>query len=196
MSVIGDLSDTASTLEAVAAVLEAGPVLRLVNNVGLVCPSPVESQSPTDLDQVLAVNVRAALLCLQAVLPGMKAAGFGRVVNISSRAALGKAERSAYAAAKAGIIGMTRVWALELGRVGITANCLAPGPIATDLFTAVNPPGDPRTRALVDAIPLARVGTPDDVANACAFFLDERSGFVTGQTLYLCGGLTVGANPL
>ena len=172
--------------------LRAGPITRLVNNVGIVRPGPVEDQGFGDLDMVVSLNLRCALQCLQAVLPGMKQAGFGRVVNVSSRAALGKELRSAYAATKAGLIGMAKVWALELGRHGITANSVGPGPIRTDLFERANPPGSPATQAIIDAVPVGRMGEPEDVAQAIAFLLDARSGFVTGQTLYVCGGMTVG----
>lgn len=191
-----DLSDPAETAAALDAVLAQGPVTRLVNNVGAVRPAPVEDQSLSDVDDVLALNARVPLQCLRAVLPGMKEAGHGRVVNISSRAALGKPERSVYAASKAALIGFTRVWALELGRHGITVNAIGPGPVETDLFARSNPPEDPRTRELVRTIPVGRVGTPEDVAGAVSYFLGEGSGFVTGQTLYVCGGLSVGLAPL
>lgn len=115
---------------------------------------------------------------------------------MASRAALGKELRTAYAASKAGLIGMTRVWSLELGALGVTVNAIGPGPIATELFNRANPPGDPRTEAIIGSIPVRRVGTPEGVANAAWFFLDERSGFVTGQTLYVCGGMTVGTSPI
>ncbi|MDT8263866.1 SDR family oxidoreductase, partial [Roseomonas sp. DSM 102946] len=157
-----------------------------------VLPGPVEQQDLTTLDRAVALNLRCALQCLQALLPGMKEAGFGRVVNVSSRAALGKEWRSAYAATKAGLIGMTRVWALELGPRGITANAVGPGPIRTALFDRANPPGSERTRAITENIPVRRMGRPEDVAQAVSFLLDARSGFVTGQVLYVCGGMTVG----
>lgn len=188
-----DLSDPQSTAAALAQALQNGPITRLVNNVGVVRPNPVEEQSLADLDAVVSLNLRCALQCLQAVLPGMKAARFGRIVNMSSRAALGKELRSAYAATKAGLIGMAKVWALELGAYGITANAVGPGPIQTELFDRANPPESPHTKAIIDAIPVRRIGTPADVANAVAFFLDQRSGFVTGQAVYVCGGITVGA---
>lgn len=187
-----DLSDPEATAHALEKALEGGPITRLVNNVGIVCPASAEDQSLADLELAWSLNLRCSMQCMQALLPGMKAAGFGRIVNMSSRAALGKELRSAYAATKAGLIGMTRVWALELGRFGITANAIGPGPIRTELFDRANPPDSPRTKAIIDAVPVKRVGTPEDVAQAVSYFLDERSGFVTGQILYVCGGMTVG----
>lgn len=191
--IIADLADPAATAAALEAALEDGPITRLVNNVGTVRPAPVERQTLEDLDAVVSLNLRCSLQCLQALLPGMKAAGFGRVVNIASRAALGKEDRSVYAATKAGLMGMAKVWALELGRFGITANCIGPGPIRTELFDRVNPEGDPRTQAIIDGVPVRRLGMPADIAHAASYLLDARSGFVTGQTLYVCGGMTVGA---
>ncbi len=126
----------------------------------------------------------------------MKSRRFGRIVNISSRAALGKELRTAYAATKAGLHGITRTWALELAKHGITVNAIGPGPIATELFMHANPPGSLRTKAIVDSVPVGRLGTPADVANAVAFFADARSGFVTGQVLYVCGGMTCGVAPI
>lgn len=187
-----DLSDPADTARALEEALAGGPITRLVNNVGMVCPADVEHQTLEDLERVWSLNLRCALQCLQALLPAMKEQGFGRVVNVSSRAALGKELRTAYAATKAGLIGMTRVWALELGCHGITVNAIGPGPIRTELFERANPPDSPRTRAIIESVPVKRLGTPEDVAQAAAFFLDRRNGFVTGQTLYVCGGMTVG----
>lgn len=190
--IIADLADTVATGRALAQALEGGPITRLLNNVGMVCPADAENQTLEELERAWALNVRSSMQCMQALLPGMKEAGFGRIINMSSRAALGKQLRTAYAATKAGLIGMTRVWALELGAYGITANAIGPGPIATELFDRANPPGSPRTQAIIDSVPVKRIGTPDDVAQAVSFFLDERSGFVTGQVLYVCGGMTVG----
>lgn len=195
-SLIADLSNVEATAAALEAALEDGPITRLVNNVGAVFPAPLETQSLDQLDASFALNLRAAMQCTQALLPGMKSSGFGRVVNMTSRAALGKELRSAYAAAKAGLIGLTRVWSLELGGHGITVNAIGPGPIATDLFLNANPRDSARTQAIVNGIPVGRLGEPEDIAHAANFFLDERSGFVTGQVLYVCGGLTVGVNSI
>ncbi|MBS7780271.1 SDR family oxidoreductase [Acidovorax sp. CCYZU-2555] len=187
-----DLSDAADTERALREALAGGPITRLVNNVGVVVPADVEHQTLAEFDLAISLNLRCAFQCMQALLPGMKEAGFGRIVNMSSRAALGKELRTAYSATKAGLIGMTRVWALELGRHGITANAIGPGPIRTELFDRANPPDAPRTRAIIESVPVKRVGTADDIAHTASYLLDERSGFVTGQVIYVCGGMTVG----
>ena len=155
--VLADLSDTASTAAALEDALAHGPVTRLVNNVGAVFPAPLPEQTLAEVDAAYALNLRCAVQCTQAVLPGMTDAGFGRIVNLTSRAALGKELRTAYAASKAGLIGLTRVWALELGPLGVTVNAVGPGPIATELFKKANDPG--RTKQIVDAVPVRRIGT-------------------------------------
>ncbi|MGE0310745.1 MAG: SDR family oxidoreductase [Lautropia sp.] len=187
-----DLADRDATRDALADAVARFAPTRLVNNVGTVRPALLEDASFEDLDAVVSLNLRCSMQCAQALLPSMTAAGFGRIVNVASRAALGKQLRTVYAATKAGLIGMTRTWALELAGRGITVNAIGPGPIGTELFHQVNPADSPRTRAIVDAIPVGRLGEPDDIAQAAAFFLDARSGFVTGQVLYVCGGMTVG----
>ena len=121
----------------------------------------------------------------------MKARRKGRIVNLGSRAALGKAGRTVYGATKGAIVALTRTWALELGPFGITANSVAPGPIATEMFYKDNPPEAPATKALLSAIPIGRIGTPQDVAGAVNFLLSDDASFITGQTLYVCGGLSI-----
>ena len=187
-----DLADEAATAKALAIATATGPITRLVNNVGTVRPASLDEATSADLAAVVSLNLRCTLQCAQALLPAMRTARFGRIVSISSRAALGKELRTVYAATKAGIEGMTKTWALELGAYGITVNAVGPGPIGTELFHRVNPADSPRTRAIIDAIPVQRLGTPEDVAHAVASLLDERAGFITGQVLYVCGGMTVG----
>ena len=191
-----DLSNVQQTQKALAEVLSQGAITGLVNNVGMVKAASIEQQTLEEFDQGLALNTRGALQCMQAVIPQMKQQQFGRIVNISSRAALGKSLRSAYAASKAALIGLTRVAALELGAYGITVNAIGPGPIETELFKRANPKDAPQTQQILNSVPVQRFGQPEDIAHACDFFLSEKSGFITGQVLYVCGGMTVGVNPI
>ena len=142
-----------------------------------------------DLTQL---HLGAALLIVQAALPGMRQRNFGRIVLISSRAALGLPTRTVYSATKAGMIGMARTWALELAPSGITVNVVAPGPIEdTEMFGQVVPAGSERAAALAKTIPVQRLGRSDDVARAVMFFADPENSFVTGQVLFVCGGASV-----
>ena len=186
-----DLQSVEATKNALRDVLLDGPVSALVNNAAIGRMSAIDDTSVKDFDASVAVNMRAPMLCAQAVIPGMKAGGFGRIVNIASRAHLGKALRTSYAATKGAMVSMTKVWALELAPHGISVNAIAPGPIRTELFERANPPDNPRTRQIIDAIPVGRLGEPEDVANTVSFLLDKRAGFVTGQVLYVCGGITL-----
>ena len=169
-----------------------GRVDILVNNAGVVNPALLEDVKEKDWEEVIGVNLKGAFYCTQAVLPLMKKNRYGKIVNIGSRASLGKEERTAYSATKAGLIGMTRTWALELGQYNINVNYIAPGPIATELFKSVNPENSPKTRAILNGIPLKRMGQPEDVANLVSFLASDEASFITGQAIFICGGLTVG----
>jgi NAD(P)-dependent dehydrogenase (short-subunit alcohol dehydrogenase family) len=149
-----------------------------------------------DFDYLVDLNLRAAITLTRAVLPRMRAARFGRIVNISSRAALGKAGFAMYSATKSAIMGLTRSLALELGADGITVNAIAPGPVSTPLFNNANAPDSPVTKRILGNLVVGRMGTPDDIANAVLFFFAEESGFVTGQVLHVCGGASLGSAPL
>ncbi len=188
-----DLEDLAATRALVTGLAAKAPFYALINNAAMAPTTSLADTTLSDMDIAMCVNVNAALVCAQALLPGMRAQGAGRIVNLSSRAALGKVNRTAYSASKAAVIGMSRTWALELAASAITVNVIAPGPIATELFRTASPPDDPRTGALMAAVPLQRVGDPAEVAHAIAFLLDERAGFITGQTLHIDGGLTISA---
>jgi NAD(P)-dependent dehydrogenase (short-subunit alcohol dehydrogenase family) len=187
-----DLLDDAATRDAANRAAQR-PVTHVVHNAGAIRPNLLPEVTREDLHALTQLHLGAALHLVQAALPGMRSRGFGRIIMMSSRAALGAATRSAYSATKAGMIGLTRTWALELAPFGITANAVAPGPISgTEMFHEVIPKGSPRETALAEAIPVRRLGRSGDVARAVMFFADRENGYVTGQTLYVCGGSSVG----
>ena len=165
----------------------------LVNNAGVIRPALIEDVELEDLDYLTRLHLGAMITLTQAFLPAMKEAGLGRIVNMSSRAIVGMPQRTNYAGTKSAMISMTRTWAMELGRYGITVNAIAPGPIVTDMFTDVIPEDSEQAKALAASLPVGRLGTPDDIARATMFFLDPDNGFVTGQTLYVCGGSSLGS---
>lgn len=191
-----DLTREQDTKEIAAHIASQYAVTALVNNAGATRPGTIDTATMADLDYVVGLHFKASMILIQAALPALRASGRGRIVNVSSRAALGKPERIVYSATKAGMVGLTRTLAMELGGDGITVNAVAPGPIATELFRNSNPEGAPQTQRIIDSIVVKRLGTADDVARATMFFLSPDNGFVTGQVLYVCGGTTLGVAPI
>jgi NAD(P)-dependent dehydrogenase (short-subunit alcohol dehydrogenase family) len=187
-----DLTDTRATTEAAGTVARRFAVSHVIHNAGAIRANLLADVRQNDLQELTQLHLGAAVLIVQAVLPGMRQRAFGRIVLISSRAALGLQARTVYAATKAGMIGMARTWALELAPLGVTVNVVAPGPIQdTEMFREVIPEGDAREAALAKAIPVGRLGRSDDVARGVLFFADPQNSFVTGQVLYVCGGSSV-----
>jgi NAD(P)-dependent dehydrogenase (short-subunit alcohol dehydrogenase family) len=174
------------------AMKEFGKVDILVNNAGIVLPALLEDVKEEDWDRVVSVNLKGTCFCTQAMLPIMRKNRYGKIINIGSRASLGKTDRTVYAATKAGLIGVTRTWALELAPYNINVNYVGPGPIATELFKSVNPAESEKTKAIIRGIPLGRMGQPEDVANLIAFLGSDEASFITGQAIFICGGITVG----
>jgi NAD(P)-dependent dehydrogenase (short-subunit alcohol dehydrogenase family) len=192
---LADLANDRALSRCLEAIVEREPIDAVVNNAGIITVAPLTEIDVADADAMWAVNTRAAIRVAQLCLPRLRQSSSGRIVNIGSRAALGKNGRIAYGATKAALTGLTRSMALELAPHGVTVNCIAPGPIETDFFTGVNDPASPATRALIETIPLGRLGRPEELAAIVLFFLSADASFITGQTLYVCGGLTIGATP-
>jgi len=188
-----DLLDREAVREVARELGARYPVSHFVHNAGVIRPNLLEQVSDEDMDALSQLHLTSALALTQAFVPSMKEKKYGRIVLISSRGALGLQTRTAYAATKAGMIGMGRTWALELAGFGITVNVVAPGPIASDMFYDVIEPGSQREQSLAAAIPVGRIGLPEDVAQAVTFFCGAASGFVTGQVLYVCGGSSIGS---
>ena len=188
-----DLTDAAATAQSAAEIARLHAVTTIVHNAGVIRPALLPDVKLEDFNALVNLHLAAAITLTQAALPAMKAAGFGRVVLVSSRAVLGLATRTSYSATKAGMLGMARTWALELAPLGITVNVVAPGPIQTANFHGIVPQGSPQVDRIIQGIPVKRLGQPDDVARAVMFFADRDAGFVTGQVLYVCGGTSVGS---
>jgi 3-oxoacyl-[acyl-carrier protein] reductase len=186
IGVVVDVTHSESVNRAVETVAEHfGRVDVLVNNAGIVRDKLITKMSDDDWDAVIDVNLKSQFLCCRAVLGHMIAAQYGRIVNISSRAWLGGVGQANYSAAKGGVVSLTRSLALEWAKAGVTVNAIAPGIVDTPLFRKFDPGLQER---LKKSVPVQRVGTPEDIALAVLFFAQREASYITGQTLYVCGG--------
>lgn len=193
-SITVDLTDAAATRELVFALAQDFPATTIVHCAGMIREKPLDAVTPDDLTALTNLHLAAPVALVQANLATMQAEQFGRVVLVSSRAVLGLARRTAYAATKAGMLGLARTWSLELAKHGVTVNVVAPGPIAdTEMFHELIPAESAKLAAVTQAVPVGRLGTPNDVARAILFFASPQSSFITGQTLFVCGGTSVGS---
>jgi 2-hydroxycyclohexanecarboxyl-CoA dehydrogenase len=187
-----DVRDYEAVCAAVARLEQRlGPVFGLVNNAGWDRAANFVDTDPAFWRDVIDINLYGPLHVTRALLPGLLSRGAGRVVSIASDAGrVGSSGESVYAACKGGVIAFTKAVAREVARHGVTLNCVAPGPTDTDLLAGIDPSGRLQ-QALARAIPLGRVGRPEDLPGAVAFLLSDDAAFVTGQTLSVSGGLTM-----
>jgi 2-hydroxycyclohexanecarboxyl-CoA dehydrogenase len=188
-----DISDRARIEAVVGEVIARwGTVHILVNNAGLDRVGPFVESPESDWDLILRVNLKGPIVCTRAVLDAMTKQGYGKIVNIASDAGrVGSTGEAVYSAAKGGIIAFTKTIAREMARHRINVNCICPGPSDTPLFAEVAAGNPKLAESLKRVIPFGRLGTPEDLAPAVVFFASDESGFVTGQTLSVSGGLTM-----
>jgi 3-oxoacyl-[acyl-carrier protein] reductase len=190
-----DVADEAAVTAAVDAVAsELGPPVVLINNAGVTRDNLLFKMDVADWDTVLNVHLRGAFLMSRAAQKHMTEAKFGRIVNLSSTSALGNRGQVNYSAAKAGLQGFTKTLAIELGKFGVTANAIAPGFIQTEMTKAtaerIGIPFEQFIEGAAKAIPVQRVGQPEDIANLVSYLVSEGAGFISGQVIYAAGGPT------
>jgi 3-oxoacyl-[acyl-carrier protein] reductase len=190
--ITADLADPEATRRLGEEIAERKDVLAIVNNVGGGHRETFGSVDPMEFQDVIDLNVRPALQLTQALLPAMRAALYGRIVNVTSLVTRGLPNRTSYAAAKAALESLTRTMAVELADAGITANAVAPGPTETELFRGNNPRGSSGEARYLAQIPAGRFGKPYEIAAAIAFLVSDEAAFITGQTLGVDGGASLG----
>ncbi|MGD9529297.1 3-oxoacyl-ACP reductase FabG [Pseudonocardia sp.] len=193
LGVGADVSSPEAVEAAVERVVEGlGAPTVLVNNAGITRDNLLFKMTESDWDMVMNVHLRGSFLMSRAVQKHMVAAGWGRIVNLSSTSALGNRGQANYSAAKAGLQGFTKTLAIELGKFGVTVNCVAPGFIVSDMTKAtaerIGQDWEVYVAARAAEIPVARAGQVEDIANTVAFFVGEGAGFVSGQVIYVAGG--------
>ena len=186
-----NLNNPKNVKSFIAETLKKEQVDVLINNAGINIVSEATKITDDDFLKIQEINVHGPFLLATAFGEQMIARDWGRIVNIASRSMLGRKNSSVYAAAKAGLVGFTKSWAIELAPSSITVNCVAPGPIETEMFNGNNPIGSPGRKSIMDSIPMNRLGDPREVASAVIYFLSKSASFTTGQTIFVCGGASV-----
>ena len=191
-----DLLDIEATEQVFQKIHQKHQIDCIINNVGFVLKTNYHEMSFEDYDCAMHLNLRPAIQGLKIFSEGMIARKFGRIVNISSRVVLGVADASGYAAAKAALIALTRCWAIELVKTGITVNAVAPGATNTEGFRKFVSIGSEAEHVTLAGIPMGRLAKPEEIAAAVCFFLSDDASIITGQTLFVDGGASIGTLPL
>lgn len=186
-----DLAVEEEVQTTLAQIAKAHHIDHIVNNAGVALPQSLGEVDLATLKKVLSINLLAAVQITQFFLAGMKQQQNGRIVNIVSRAVQGAKARTSYSAAKSGLVGCTKTWALELAESNITVNAIAPGPIETDLFRKTRPKGSKEEAEALSGIPMGRLGKPEEVASLIRFLLSEDAGYITGQVIFIDGGKSI-----
>jgi NAD(P)-dependent dehydrogenase (short-subunit alcohol dehydrogenase family) len=190
--VVADVSKKEGADGLIAQTVERfGRVDILVNNVGIARDQWITKMTDEEWDSVIMVNLKSQFLTCRAVVPHLRGQGYGRIVNISSRAWLGGAGQVNYSASKGGVVSLTKTLALELAKFAITVNCVAPALVDTPLFQSL---GEQTRDRLASTVPMGRVGTPADIAEAVLFFASDEASYITGQLVYVCGGRSLGSS--
>ena len=187
-----DLSDERSTTRLLKRLNDRFQVDGIINNAGSVHPGSLEEATAHDLRDTVEIHVRAAIQLTQALTPGMRERGWGRIVNMASVVPLGSVERTTYGAAKGALIALTRGWSAELAADNITVNAVGPGAIDTELLRDNFPIGGEAEALYLKKIPMGRIGRPSEVASVIAFLCSEDASYVTGQIIYIDGGFSAG----
>ena len=193
VAVGADVSDAEQVATAVGKVAaDLGPPVVLINNAGIIRDNLLFKMTDDDWDTVIGVHLRGAFLMSRATQKYMVEQRFGRIISLSSSSALGNRGQANYSTAKAGLQGLTKTLAIELGQFGVTANAIAPGFIVTDMTAAtaarIGMDFEEFQKAAATQIPVRRVGQPEDIANVASFLASEGAGFLSGQVIYVAGG--------
>lgn len=188
-----DLSDKERTAILLKEIAQHYKIDAVINNVGMAMPAFqfLEQADLNELELLFDLNVRTAIQMTQAFVESMKAHHWGRIINLSSRAAFGVKGLGNYAAAKSALLGLTKTWALELAEFGVTANVISPGAIETEMFRQKRPMGSEAEKKTLATIPMRRIGQPNEIAATVEFLLSDDAGFITGQTLCVDGGSSI-----
>ncbi|PCI54740.1 MAG: short-chain dehydrogenase [Alphaproteobacteria bacterium] len=186
-----DLTDRVATHAVAQEIARQYNVSRFIHCAGTVRPACLDDVKLDDLDYLTELHLGCAITLVQAFVPAMREAHFGRIILISSRGVLGLPTRTVYSATKGAMLSMARTWAMELADQGITVNTVAPGPVATELFLKFVPSPE-RQAEIAATVPVKRLGKAEDIGRVVHFLLEEDSSFITGQTMYICGGASLG----